>query len=115
MNETSKSSELSQRSAGSVEQASDNVPETAATDGPVRLKRRLGLWNGVAVIIGVIVGSGIFISPREVLNDAGSIGASLLVWGICGVLSLMGALCMAELGTSIPDSGGDYSYIKMAY
>lgn len=82
---------------------------------PVRLERRLGLWNGVAIIIGVIVGSGIFISPKGVLIASGSIGASLIVWAICGLLSLMGALCMAELGTSISDSGGDYSYIKLAY
>lgn len=82
---------------------------------PIRLKRRLGLWNGVAIIMGVIVGSGIFISPTDVLKSAGSQGASLLVWSICGLLTLMGALCMAELGTSIPDSGGDYSYIKLAY
>lgn len=82
---------------------------------PVRLERRLGLWNGVAIIIGVIVGSGIFISPTSVLSAAGTPGASLLVWGVCGLLTLMGALCMAELGTSIGDSGGDYSYIKLAY
>jgi L-type amino acid transporter 5 len=113
MDEVSSSLGISQKSASG--QATNDGNDVPASYDPVRLKRRLGLWNGVAVIIGVIVGSGIFISPREVLADAGSIGASLLVWGICGVLSLMGALCMAELGTSIPDSGGDYSYIKMAY
>lgn len=82
---------------------------------PLRLERRLSLWNGVAIIIGVIIGSGIFVSPSGVLKHSESMGASLLVWGVCGLLSLMGALCMAELGTSIADSGGDYSYIKMAY
>lgn len=82
---------------------------------PVRLERCLSVWNGVAIIIGVIVGSGIFVSPTGVLSESGSMGAALLVWGICGLLSLMGALCMAELGTSISESGGDYSYIKMAY
>lgn len=89
--------------------------DKAKAANSVRLERRLGMWNGVSIIIGVIVGSGIFVSPTGVLEAAGSMGASLIVWAICGLLSLMGALCMAELGTSIPDSGGDYSYIKLAY
>lgn len=93
----------------------NNGSQTITGNDPVRLKRRLGLLEGVAVIIGVIVGSGIFVTPKEVLNDSGSIAASLLVWLLCGLLSLMGALCMAELGTSIPDSGGDYTYIRMSY
>lgn len=95
---------------GKTDGAVDREPS-----GKVRLERRLGLWNGVAIITGVIVGSGIFVSPGGVLQHSGSIGAALCVWGVCGLLSLMGALCMAELGTSISDSGGDYTYIKLAY
>lgn len=89
--------------------------DTGGLSDPVKLERRLGLWNGVAIIIGVIVGSGIFVSPTGVLKASGSIGNALIVWAVCGLLSLMGALCMAELGTSIGDSGGDYTYIKLAY
>lgn len=103
------------KSGNLADQASFVRPGDAPNDDPVRLERRLGVWNGVAIIIGVIVGSGIFVSPSGVLQQSGSLGASLIVWAICGLLSLMGALCMAELGTSIKDSGGDYSYIKMAY
>lgn len=64
----------------------------------LRMKKELGLMNGVAIIVGVIVGSGIFVSPSLALKYAGSKGMALIVWVLSGFLSMIGALCYAELG-----------------
>nr|XP_025045590.1 cystine/glutamate transporter-like isoform X2 [Pelodiscus sinensis] len=77
----------------------------------VFLRQKITLLRAFSLLIGSMVGSGIFISPKGVLKNSGNLGVSLIVWFACGILSLFGALCYAELGTRISKSGGHYIYV----
>uniref|UniRef100_K7FVD3 Cystine/glutamate transporter-like n=1 Tax=Pelodiscus sinensis TaxID=13735 RepID=K7FVD3_PELSI len=77
----------------------------------VFLRQKITLLRAFSLLVGSMVGSGIFISPKGVLKNSGNLGVSLIVWFACGILSLFGALCYAELGTRLTKSGGHYIYV----
>ncbi len=81
----------------------------------VELKPKMTLLNGCTVIVGSIIGSGIFVSPSGVLKEVGSVNMALVVWIISGVFSMVGAYCYAELGCMIKRTGADYAYIMVTF
>ncbi|XP_068141343.1 b(0,+)-type amino acid transporter 1 isoform X1 [Drosophila tropicalis] len=87
----------------------------STTNDTVHLERRLGLFSGVALIVGTMIGSGIFVSPSGLLVRTGSVGVSFIIWLACGLLSLLGALAYAELGTMNTSSGAEWAYFMDAY
>ncbi len=80
------------------------------------LPRTLRLPDLTLIVVGTVIGSGIFIVPAVVLrHTGGSMGIALLIWLIAGLLSLMGALTYGELGASEPEAGGLYAYVRDAF
>ena len=80
-----------------------------------QLRKELSLTHGVGIIIGSIIGSGIFISPNGVLQESGSYGMALVMWAIGGLLATGGGLCLCELGNFVKKSGCEYAYIKEGF
>ena len=79
------------------------------------LRRTLTLRDLIVIVVGTVIGSGIFLTPGAVVRSAGSGGMALTVWVVGGALSLLGALTFAELGAANPDSGGMYTYLRDAF
>lgn len=95
--------------------------ESNTAAGPVAdtedegLVRGLGPLEATTIIVGGVIGSGIFQAPSAIASNVGSPGMSLLVWLVCGLLALCGGLCIAELGAMLPRTGGQYVYVREAY
>jgi basic amino acid/polyamine antiporter, APA family len=81
----------------------------------VDLKRALGIWSAAAIVVGTVIGSGIFLVPNTMVKNVGTPAMVFVVWIAGGLLSLFGALSYAELSTAMPEAGGEYVYLREAY
>jgi amino acid transporter len=82
--------------------------------GPT-LERVLGVWSAISIVIGTVIGSGVFLVPSTMIRFVGSVERLFVVWFIAGLLSLFGALTYAELAAAFPEAGGEYVYLSEAY
>jgi len=77
-----------------------------------RLPRTLGLWSSVALVVGITIGSGIFRSPAGIAQKVPSPTLMILLWVVGGLITLCGALSLAELAAALPETGGFYAYLR---
>jgi len=80
-----------------------------------QLKKSIGFWTATSIVVGIVIGSGVFVKPGLVLKQAGSSTAALLAWALGGVMTIAAGLTIAEVASRIPKTGGIYSYIEEVY
>src|SRR5207237_9522532 len=81
----------------------------------MELKRVLGPWAAASIVVGTVIGSGIFLVPRAMIQRVGTPEMVFMVWVAGGLLSLAGALSYAELAAALPEAGGEYVFLREAY
>ncbi|KAI9596045.1 amino acid permease-domain-containing protein [Syncephalis fuscata] len=91
------------------------APTSLRPKALTRFPVTLNLMHGLGLIVGVIIGSGIFAAPGLVLQRAGSVAGAAIVWTLCGFIAMLGAACYAELGCALPTSGGEAVYLERAF
>ena len=82
---------------------------------PTELKRDLGAWAAASIVVGTVIGSGIFLVPKTMIQRAGTPQMVFVAWVVGGLLSLAGALSYAELAAALPEAGGEYAFLREAY
>jgi APA family basic amino acid/polyamine antiporter len=95
-------------------QLNATAPTPRADQAP-DLPRVLGATHAMAIVVGTIIGSGIFLVPSEMMQAVGSSGLVYAAWIVGGLLSLFGAMTYAELGSMMPYAGGEYVYLRGVY
>ena len=95
--------------------SSAGLPNLQPSSNPKSLPQTITLMPAVAIIIGTIIGTGIFKSPHTIVKEVNSVGMTLVVWVLCGILSQFAALCYLELGLMLKKSGGEYTYLQHTF
>jgi basic amino acid/polyamine antiporter, APA family len=91
------------------------VATAETTEKRVDLVRGLGAWASAAIVVGTMIGTGIFLKPAEMAREGRFVSVVFAAWIVGGVLSLFGALAFAELGAMIPEAGGEYAYLRRGF
>lgn len=91
------------------------IDTQADTNDRHGLRRDLGIWSAASIVVGTVIGSGIFLVPNAMIKSTGTPLMVFAVWIAGGLLSLFGALSYAELAAAMPEAGGEYVYLKEAY
>lgn len=92
-----------------------SVKGTAGLKQGISLKRDITLFSAVGVIIGMMVGSGIYVTPQSILSHGGSFGVCMILWMVVAMVAVCGGLCYVELGLLVRKSGGEFTYVVEAY
>lgn len=79
------------------------------------LKRQIGLRTATALVVGEVIGIGIFLTPAGMAKSLGSPAGLLIVWLVMGAMAACGALCYGELAARYPEAGGSYVYLREAF
>ena len=92
-----------------------NDKSSQAAGKRLDLVRGLGPWASAAIVVGTMIGTGIFLKPAEMAREGKSVSVVFAAWIVGAVLSIFGALSFAELGAAIPEAGGEYAYLRRAF
>ncbi|HTD87866.1 MAG TPA: amino acid permease [Candidatus Binatia bacterium] len=93
----------------------DSAAREVAPPQPAAVKPHLGLWDIVSIILGIVIGAGIYETAPFIFQNVSSPAMGLMVWLAGGILTFIGGLCYAELASTYPRSGGDYVYLTKAF
>src|SRR5207245_11532661 len=95
--------------------AAGEILTASHTEKRLDLVRALGAWASGAIVVGTMIGTGIFLKPAEMAREGRFVSVVFAAWIVGAILSLFGALSYAELGAMLPEAGGEYAYLRRGF